>query len=1113
MSLRHLTQVLGVLAVSCGPLLVFITLSGPAFADDTVSYAADVAPIFARHCLACHGPEKQESDLRLDVRAALLRGGDFGEPSILPGDSKASFLVQVISGENDDLVMPPEGPRLTPEQIARIRTWIDAGAEMPAGDSERRESDHWSFQPLEEPIPPHLHDPWVANPIDGFVLKRLQENRLRPSPEADRVMLIRRLFLVMLGVLPAPDEVARFVGDQAPQAYERLVDRVLASPRYGERWGRHWLDVVRFGETHGFETNRERPHAWRFRDYVIDALNADKPYDRFVREQLAGDAFGADVATGFLVAGPYDLVKSQDVNLTLMQRQDELADMINTTGTTFVGLTLGCARCHNHKFDPITQRDYYAMQAVFAGVEHGDRPQSLSAERRAQLAAIDLQIGALRRQLARFIPRAGPGVTLIDDEAVEDHQRRGLTLLQSPAGRGTNPAGPERGHASDPGGPDRSPNLSGGKYTWWKNTPGKPVATFLPQTRGTFRIWLSWGCGWETHSRDANYVLDVDGDLHTTTDQQTIATIDQQRFAADQRPPLGKSLWSGFHDAGVHELTSTSVIVLVCGQTGTAITADVIALETVLEDEPAVVAPVLPRIRPAVNSRHNIEQLQPVEAKYVRFTIHGTNGGEPCLDELEVWSGDVNVAAATAGGQATCSSSLPGYPIHQLKHVNDGKVGNAHSWIANEAGGGWVQIEFAQSATIDRIEWGRDREEKYRDRLAIDYTIEAATQPGQWFEIASSADRLPVGSSQQVALTYRFEGVSADRAAAGRQWLAELKRAEQRRAEWSAARSIYAGTFRQPGPTHRLYRGEPTAKREEVVANAPEYFAQLGLSRESPEQQRRIELAEWIAQDNPLTARSLVNRLWHYHFGTGIVDTPNDLGVNGTRPTHPELLEWLAGEAIRSEWSIKHLHRLILGSNTFRQSSHPQPEGLAADGDSRLLWRFPPRRLEAEAIRDNMLVVSGVLDLRMGGPGFSAFEVSMENVRHYFPKTSYGPADWRRMVYMTKVRQEQDSVFGVFDCPDASQAVPRRSRSTTPLQALNLFNSVFSIDQSERLAARLRKDAQNEHRSQVQRAFMLALSRPANASELDAAVAFVDSYGLAAFCRALLNANEFLFVP
>ncbi len=1090
---------------------------GPPNAGDDhrprVTYEGEIASIFARHCIACHGPEKQESGLRVDVRASLLRGGDFGEPSIVPGSGDTSFLVSVVSGENDDLIMPPAGPRLSADDVARLRTWIDQGARMPAGEAIKREIEHWSFRPLTRPIPPGQDEPWVRNPIDAFVLARLAANGLGPSPRADRVMLIRRLYLVVLGVLPDPEAVARFVEDNAAGAYERLVDRLLASPRYGERWARHWLDVVRFGETHGFETNRERPHAWRYRDYVIEAFNADKPYDQFVREQLAGDAYGEDAATGFLVAGPYDLVKSQDVNLTLMQRQDELADMINTTGTTFVGLTLGCARCHNHKFDPVTQRDYYAMQAVFAGVEHGDRPTSLSASRREQRAAVEREVLDLRRKLAPFIPPARTGFVLLDDAQNGGDAGRGLEPLHTPEGQGTNPAGNERGHADDPGAPDRSPNLSGGQYTWWKNQPREAVAVYRPRTTGRHRIWLSWGCGWESHTQDANYVLDDDGDLSTISDQHVIAVVDQQRFARSESPPPGKSLWSGFLDAGVHQLTANSAVALVAGQTGEAITADVLALEALAANAPVAAAAEPPRLRPAVNARQNEERFQPLATRRVRFTIQATNQSQPCLDELQVFAGEVNVAAAAEGARATCSSALPGYPIHQLEHINDGKFGNSHSWISNEDGGGWVQIEFAETATIDRITWGRDRDGKYSDRVPTEYTIEAATESGEWVEIAGSADRLPHDSAGEQAVTYRFAGFDRETATAGRRWLNDLEQAERRLEELATTPTVYAGTFRQPGPTHRLYRGEPTAKREEVVANAPEHFGDLGLDQDTPEQRRRIKLAEWIAEDNRLTARSLVNRLWHYHFGTGIVDTPNDLGVNGTRPTHPELLDWLASEAIEGQWSIKQLHRVILLSNTFCQSSHPREDGLSVDAASRLLWRFPPRRLEAEAIRDNMLLVSGVLDLRMGGPGFSAFEVELENVRHYFPKKSYGPADWRRMVYMTKVRQEQDSVFGAFDCPDASQAVPRRSRSTTPLQALNLFNSLFTMDQSQRLAKRLDREAGPGIAPQVERAFALVFSRRPSPPEMEAAVRFVDMHGLTAFCRALLNANEFLFVP
>jgi hypothetical protein len=303
------------------------------------------------------------------------------------------------------------------------------------------------------------------------------------------------------------------------------------------------------------------------------------------------------------------------------------------------------------------------------------------------------------------------------------------------------------------------------------------------------------------------------------------------------------------------------------------------------------------------------------------------------------------------------------------------------------------------------------------------------------------------------------------------------------------------------------------AKREQVAPDAIELMGSLGLAKDSPEQQRRLKFAAWIAnRDNPLTARVIVNRLWQFHFGTGLVDTPSDFGANGTQPTHPKLLDWLARDFMDHGWSIKHVNRQILLSQTWQQDSRPRANALQADAASRLLWRFPIRRLQAEAIRDSMLAVAGVLDLTMGGPGFSGFEVQMENVRHYFPKKSYGTADWRRMIYMTKVRQESESVFGAFDCPDASQVTPRRGRSTTPLQALNLLNSIFVNQQAELFANRLRREAGESPSAQVRLAFRLCYSRDSTEDELTDAIRFIETYKLKQFARALLNSSELLFI-
>ncbi len=867
------------LIVLCTAIAVRARTSCAADAAPTkpVDFTHDVLPILARACFDCHGADVQESALRLDVQQVAFAGGELFGPAIIPGNAAGSPLVQFIAGAGE-LEMPPSGAKLTAEEVALIRQWIDAGAEWP-GPADQPvtaplKSDHWSLQPLAPIEPPTPSDPWVAAGVDAFILAKLHDAGLTPSPPADRRTLIRRLYFDMLGLPPTPAETAAFIADDGPHAYADLVERVLASPRYGERWAQHWLDVVRYAETSGFETNVPRENAWPYRDYVIAAFNDDKPYDQFIAEQLAGDALGETVATGFLVAGPWDQVKSPDVGLTLMQRQDELADMTNTTATAFLGLTVGCARCHNHKFDPILQKDFYALQAVFAGVNHGETP------------------------------------------------------------------------------------------------------------------WI------KLDSDDAN-----DG------------------------------------------------------------------------------------LRPAVSPLQNEERFEPIEARAVRFTVAATNNGsEPCLDELEAWTviaGDAdskNIALAEHGGVPSSSGNYPDTSKHRLANLNDGKYGNDWSWIAETHGTVWAQVDFAEPQVIDRVVWGRDRLGGYADRLAVDYAIEVLGSDGRWHEVATSATRRP----------HNDNGVM-----------------------------VYAGTFAQPvEPTRRLHRGDPLSPKEAVAPDALAVLGSLGLALDAPEQQRRLALARWIASpDNPLTARVMVNRVWQHHFGVGLVDTPSDFGANGTRPTHPELLDWLAQQLIARGWSVKELHRLIVTSNAYRQANEPRDECVAIDAGTRLLWRYPPQRLESEAIHDSILQIAGTLDLTMGGPGWNAFAPNDNYVRVYEPKAEFGPAEWRRMIYMHRVRMRPDAIFGAFDAPDGGQVCPKRGTSITAIQALNLFNSRFMIDQAARFAARLQTEAGAEPLAQIDRAFQLAFNRNPDVTELVAAQQLIATHGLPAFCRSVLNANELMFVP
>jgi mono/diheme cytochrome c family protein len=916
----------------------------PPASAKSIDFARDVRPIFERHCLSCHGVDKQRGGLRLDDKESALKGGENHAPDIRPGRSADSPLIHFVAGLVPDMQMPQKGERLTAEQIGVLRAWIDQGAIWPA---EAVKKTHWALTPVTAPVVPHRGK--SRSSVDAFIIAKLDEKELTLSPPAARRTLIRRLSFDLIGLPPTPEEVERFINDQSVNAYADLVERLLASPRYGERWGRHWLDVVRFAESHGFEMNQPRANAWPYRDYVIQSFNENKPYDLFIVEQLAGDALGVDEATGFLVAGSWDQVKSPDPVLTANQRADELHDIVSTTGSAFLGLTVGCARCHNHKFDPIPQTDYFAMKAVFEGVQHGERKLRMArdSEREQELTQSQIRLVEIEMELEEFEPRAR--VEAIDTNA----------------------------------------------------------------------------------------------------------------------------------------------------------------------------------LRAPVNPRRNIERFEPVPAKRLRFTVNKTTDAEPCLDELEVFvAGPAyqNIARESVGTRASASSVYPNSDIHRIEHLNDGKVGNSRSWISNERGKGWVELEFPGIVRIDKVVWGRDRQQRFTDRLALDYRIEVGIASNDWRVVASSADRQKYVAGKKKAGEPTFAALPPVEAARAGELSRERNILEARISELAKAPMIYGGSFvAKPEPTHRFHRGDPMLKREVLAPGAPtaipikfsleQLAASTVTSNRTEDQRRRMALAAWITNPtNPLTARVMVNRVWQYHFGEGLVSTPSDFGVNGSPPTHPELLDWLASEFVANGWSLKHLHRLMVNTDTYRQSSEAREEGLAVDASSRLLWRYPPRRLEAESIRDTVLAVSGQIDLRLGGPGFSFFEPNDNYVRVYAPRREWPADTFRRMVYGTVVRQRPDGVFGSFDCPDGGQIAPRRSRSTTPLQAFNLLNSSFMMQQAEFLAARLEKEAVRDEKAKVERAFQLAFQRQPDRKERAAGVKLIREQGAKIFCRALLNANEFIYV-
>lgn len=899
-----------------------------------VSFRKEVQPIFEAHCADCHGGEESESGFRVDARARLLRGGDSGESALVPGDSANSLLIHLVKGKDPDRQMPPSGPSLSEKQISVLSRWIDQGADWPGqmakSDSvsfqESSQIPHWSLQPIQRPEVPRVKG--CDHPVDAFIGRKLHSRGLDFSPQADARTLLRRVSLVLTGLPPQSPDSSII----EPGGYRRLVDQLLASPRYGERWAQHWLDAIRWAETVGFETNLERRNAWPYRDWVIHAFNSDMPYDRFIREQLTGDVTSQDAALGFLVAGPANLPGQigRDEEAMRQARQDELDEVIQTVSQSLMGLTVGCARCHNHKFDPILQKDYYSMQAIFAGLSYGDR--RLRGEENDRMQA---QVPALQGKLQSLV-----------EQAESIRKRHGLR-----------------------------PSL-----------PSFPDESFAPTT-----------------------------------------------------------------------------------------------------------------------------------ADAVRMTIHATqNGGPASLYELQAWTGTAteettrNVALSAEGGRSSASSYALANQTRHHENLIDGSVDRrqAFPWVAARGGPAWVQIDFQQPESICRVAWDTS------GSFPVDFVVEVHDVVlDQWVTVATSRDRMlrtdDVRQLDQIVIS----GLTRNQVQEIATTNELIRKTQATLARMSAGPRVYAASFApSPGPTFQLRRGDPMQRIAEVKPSVPEVLGALDLETHAADVARRRALADHLTSpDHPLTARVIVNRIWQHHFGTGLVDTPSDFGKMGSTPSHPDLLDWLASELIRHNWSIKHIQRLILHSRAFQQASAPRGDALKIDAESRLIWRFPPRRIEAEAIRDSILQASGKLNLQMGGPGFNFFQ-QRGGLADYKPIETFQPDGWRRMIYAHKIRMQSVDIFGTFDCPDAGQMKPRRTQSITPLQSLSLLNSPFVNCQAGFFADRVREEAGEQISSQIDRAFRIALGRNATGDEKQELTSFVESEGLPQLCRVLLNTSEFLYL-
>lgn len=917
----------------------------------SVDFKADIKPVLEAKCLSCHNPNVAKGDLSFATAADVL---DPDKTLVVPGKAGHSDLWLAATPEEPGEApsMPKEGEPLTDAEAELLRQWIDEGAKWPEGlvlhEASKADKTWWAYQQMLAPE----HDS-----IDAFIREKLSAEGLEMNPEADRRTLIRRATYDLTGLPPTPEEVDEFVQSQDPDAYAKLIDRLLDSPHYGERWGRHWLDVVRFGESNGFERNFIINELWPFRDYVIRSINEDKPFDQLIREHIAGDVFGKDepdvaIGSAFLVAGPYDDVGNQDPKAKAQIRANTLDEIIGATGQAFLGMTLSCARCHDHKFDPISQADYYQMYATFAGVRHGRTELAAPDER----AAREALLGPLNERKAA----AEAAIKVIDDAVLARANER--------------------------------------------------IAEFETQ-------------------------------------------------------------WT----------------------------------------------------RPAVDRTGTEETFEAAKAKFVRLLCDAADSNQKSknfkIDEFEIWTAgdDARNAAlasegATASGKARINEDFPG--VYGPHLAIDGKTGERFISASNE-----LTIELREATEIDRILFSSARGEANPQHgifggFPADYRIEISLDGETWTEVTSGRDRKPANDAHRNYRLVRAE-ITKPEEKEKHQQLLELTAVNKAIGEVPKLPSVWIGTRvaeDAKGPFHLFIGGSPQKPGETVTPASLSTLSEVApayqLEEATDEAQRRLELANWITHpDNPLAARVLANRLWHYHFGTGIVDTPNDLGYMGGRPTHPELLDFLAATLKENGWKLKEMHRLIMKSEVYRQSSAFRPAAAEVDGDARLLWRFPPRRLSAEEIRDTILAVSGKLDTKMGGPGFRLYKHMQDNVSTYEPLDAHGPETYRRAVYHQNARATVVDLMTEFDQPDCAFSSPRRAQTTTPLQALTMLNHDFTIDMAESFAERV-KFADG----QARQVFRLAYQREPTDAEEQQLTKAIEESGIRAVCRAVLNSSELIYL-
>ncbi len=999
--------------------LVFLVVAASSIfhrvgADEPLDFDRTIAPLLAQRCLTCHSGDEAKGKLDLSSRESAMVGGESGKV-IDPGKLDESLLWTHI--ESDE--MPPKKP-LDDEEKSRFKKWISQGAKWGTeridpfrySTQNRAGLDWWSLQPLRSVESPKVTVAGGdANPIDVFVFDGLNRAGLKPSSAADRRTMIRRLSFDLLGLPPTPEQIEEFLSDNSELAFENLVDRMLESPHYGERWARHWLDVVRFGESNGFEYDEPRDNFWHYRNWVIDSLNQDMPYDEFVRLQIAGDALqpsdpGAMSAVGYLVAGPHNTTLPSNEKMQMSMAQDEIEDLVGNVCQTFLGLTANCARCHDHKFDPISQKEYYQLAAALAGVKHGEREirVPLTPAQQQRTSAIDVRMELLRAEIEGI---EGP----VRDRILAE-RRNGTTVM---------------------------PNPPQAMSTWEFDTGlNDSVGGLHATAQGNARV------------QEGNLVLDGK-DSYVATQPIPVDIEEKTLEAWVQLDNLDQS--------------GGGVITI---QTSDGAMFDSIVFG---EREP-------------------------------KRWMAGSNGFVRTMpfqgdDETEATTRPIHFAIVYQK-DGTITGYRNGQPYGQAY-----RPGNIHRYPA-----GGSQIVFGMRhgpAGGNRMLTGRiQRAQLYNRALAPD-------------EVAASAGVVDLNFVAPRELMAKLDSAQK---AQHQILIEELGQLESERKEilGSESRKLYTCISGNPGVTRLLRRGDVGSPGEEVMPTGLAALSSLSpdfaLTSSATDGERRAKLADWITNhNNPLFARVMVNRLWHYHFGHGLVATTSDFGFNGGQPSHPELLEWLAKKFQSVGFRLKPMHRLLVTSATYRQSSGGKTEAIKIDADNRLLWRMSPQRIEAEAIRDAVLVVTGQLNPAIGGRGYRDVEHKFFKGSHFYDSIDEsGPNVHRRTIYRFSPRGGRNPFLDTFDCPDPSATAPNRANTTTPLQALALLNNALVFEMSDDFAAFVIRQTSDAIPQQIETVYVRAYGRPPTADEKELGTRFVEKHGLSMFCRAILNTNEFLFV-